>query len=192
MARLQGRTGLIITIVVLGIVLLVVGFVSLTKKPTQPVSTNTDNSKNTSEAKTTPPETSSTEASSTATKTTSPTVDPESLTSIAIEPMNIAVFYSKGTPGFEFSVQKTANGTQYVEFTSPDLIGTKCTDDNGVFATIIKNPSSNEAQTVSQTIKVGDDTYGLSLASAGCTGDQALLTQYQTGFKNGFSSLKIL
>ncbi|HEY8886356.1 MAG TPA: hypothetical protein VIM31_02530 [Candidatus Microsaccharimonas sp.] len=193
MARIQGKRGLIVAIVVLGIVLLVVGAIVLTKKPNQSSTTpSTNTSKDVTTAKDTTTETDTPESTATPTDATNPTVDPATLTSIDIEPLSVTVFYSKGTPGFEFTVLKTADQTQYVEFTSSDLIGTKCTDDQGAFASIIKNPSTNEAQTTSQTIKVGSDTYGLSLASAGCTANSDLLAQYQTGFKNGFASLKAL
>lgn len=119
--------------------------------------------------------------------------DPATLTSVAIEPLGVNVFYSKGTPGFEYEIKKTAEGTQYVEFTAQELIGTKCTDDEGLFASIVQNPTSTEDQTtVSQTITAGGEMYGLSLAGPGCTSDASLLEQYQTGFKNGFSSLQVL
>jgi hypothetical protein len=192
MARLRSKTGLFVTIVVLGIVLVVVVAIVLTKKP-QDVTTTTpaSTSKDVSTAKDTTTETDSTDTSS-KTQTPATTVDPQTLNSIDVGPLGITVFYSKGTPGFEFTVLKTADQTQYVEFTSSDLIGTKCTNDQGAFASIIKNPSTSETQTTSQTVKVGSDTYGLSLASAGCTANDMLLNQYQDGFKNGFSSLKAL
>lgn len=189
MPTIQRRKILIVTIIVLAVVLVVV-VVSLllgqARKPaniTAPVS-----------SKQTPPskEVKNPTESDTPVDTTQPVVDPATLASVAIEPLAITVFYLKGTPGFEFTVLKTADKTQYVQFTSPDLIGTKCTNDQGDFASIIKNPSSSETQTTTQTVKVGSDTYGLSLASPGCTGNTELLTKYQTGFKNGFSNLKTL
>jgi len=190
-SKQQSKKGLIVAIVVLAVVLLVVAAIVLTKKSnTTSTTPTTDTSKNTT-VKDTATETDTTDtAPQTAPSDTS--VDPETLTSVDVEPLGVTVFYSKGTPGFEYSVQRAADKTQYVEFTSPDLVGTKCTNDTGSFVSIIKNPSTNEAQTISQTVKVGSDTYGLSLASPGCTGDQALLSQYQAGFKNGFSSLKAL
>lgn len=190
--RTQGKKGLTVAIVVLVVVLLVVGGLALSKKSPEPAKTTAPNtSKDASTTKDTTTETDST-GSGSSTTTTATTVDPATLTSIAIEPLGVTVFYSKGTPGFEFTVLKTADQTQYVEFTSSDLIGTKCTNDQGVFASIIKNPAADESQTTSQTVKVGSDTYGLSLASASCTANPDLLTQYQTGFKNGFSSLAAL
>jgi hypothetical protein len=119
-------------------------------------------------------------------------VDPETLSSVDIEPLSIIVFYAKGTPGFEFLVNRTADQTQYVDFTSPDLVGTKCTDDAGIFASIIKNPATESQTTITQTVKVAGDTYGLSLAGVGCTSDVALLGQYQDAFSYGFSSLVAL
>ena len=121
-----------------------------------------------------------------------PAVDLASLNSIAVEPLGVTVYYTKGTPAFDFAIKKAADRTEYVEFTAPSLVGTKCTDDQGLFASIIKNPSTNDAQTISQTTKVGGDTYGLSLAGASCADDAALLVQYQDGFKAGFSSLAAL
>lgn len=122
-----------------------------------------------------------------------PAVDPATLSSIAVEPLGVTVFYSKEMPGFEYEIKRTADGTQYVEFTAQELIGTKCTDDEGLFASIVQNPTSTEDQTtVSQTVSVGGKMYGLSLAGPGCTADASLLEQYQTGFKNGFSSLQAL
>lgn len=193
MARIQSKRGLIVTIIIVVIVLLVAGAAVLTRKSNQAsITPATDTSKNAAPTKDTTTETDVTDAPSSTTQTTTPAVDPATLTSIDVAPLGVTVFYSKGTPGFEFTVLKTADQTQYAQFTSSDLVGTKCTDDQGAFASIIKNPSANEAQTTSQTVKVGNDTYGLSLASAGCTGNPDLLTQYQTGFKNGFASLKAL
>lgn len=119
--------------------------------------------------------------------------DPASLSSIDIEPLGVAVLYTKGIPGFEFAVKRTASGTQYVEFSAPELVGTKCTDDQGVFLSIVKNPSGNEDDsTITSETKVGSDTYGLALSGNNCTSDQALFAQYQTAFSNGFSSMRPL
>lgn len=193
MARIRSKTGLFVTIVVLAIVLVIVSAMVLTKKPEEATITHTaETSKNASTTKDTTTETDAANESTSPTQAPVTTVDPETLTSVDIEPLGITVFYSKGTPGFEFEVLKTADQTQYVEFTSSDLVGTKCTDDKGAFASIIKNPSTSETQTTAQTVKVGDDTYGLSLASAGCTGNVDLLNHYQDGFKAGFSNLKAL
>jgi hypothetical protein len=191
MSRFLSKRGLIVAIIVLAVTLVAVGAIVLAKKPSQPSTVTTpDTSKQTTPSKDTTTETDATESNSSTTPASS--VDPQTLTSVDITPLSVTVFYSKGTPGFEFTVLKTANKTQYVQFTSSDLVGTKCTNDQGAFASIIKNPSADEMQTTSQTVKVGSDTYGLSLASTGCTGNTDLLTEYQTGFKNGFSNLKAL
>jgi hypothetical protein len=191
MPILQRRNKLIITIVVLAALLVLIGVgVAMLLRPTKLPShvTTPDTSKQIVPTK----DTTNVTPSDAPTSSTGPVVDPQSLKSIDIPPLAVTVFYSKGTPGFEFSVLKTADKTQYVQFTSPNLIGTKCTNDQGAFASIIKNPSANETQTVNQIVKVGSDTYGLSIASAGCTGNSDLLSLYQTGFKNGFSNLKSL
>lgn len=120
-------------------------------------------------------------------------VDPASLSFIDIEPLAISVAYTKGIPGFDFAIQRTANQTQYIEFTSPDLVGTKCTDDNGLIVSIIKNPSSTEDQTtIDQKVTVDGNIYGISLASNSCTKNVELLDQYQKAFLEGFSSLRVL
>lgn len=116
--------------------------------------------------------------------------DPASFASIIIDAQSIEVFYSKGIQGFSYRVLRTASGTQFTEFYTDTLKGTKCTDDDGVFASIIKNPSEQESQTVTSTTKIGADTYGLSLMGDTCTGDVDTLIKYQTAFKNGFGSLR--
>ena len=192
MARIQRKTAVTVIIIAVVVILLIALAVILTKKHTQPATVVTsDSSKQSDTKKDTTTETDSTDATPTP-QSTPPTVDPSTLTSVDIAPLNLKVSYTKGTPGFEYAVKKTADNTQYIEFTSADLIGTKCTNDEGVFAMITKNPSSADQATISQTAKVGEDTYGLSLASASCTANNDLLQQYQSGFKNGFSSLTSL
>jgi archaellin len=192
MSRFQSKRGLIIAMTVLAVVILVVSAFLLVNKSQQPSKVATpDISKQTTPAKDTATNTDAAKTDTTS-GTTGPVADPATLNSIDIEPLAITVFYSKGTPGFEFTVLKTADQTQYIQFTSSDLIGTKCTNDQGAFASIIKNPSSNEIQTTTQTVKVGSDSYGLSLASTSCASNTDLLSKYQTGFKNGFSNLKAL
>jgi hypothetical protein len=191
MAKGQGKKGLIVTIIVLGLTLLAVGTVvmlqNINSQPEADSSTTTptttDNDK---PADTTPTETPNDEP-------TTPAVDPATLNSIDIEPLSITVFYTKGIGGFEFAVHRTTDGTQYVEFSAPELVGTKCTGDTGAFASIIKSPASPEDKTtISQTVVVDGVTYGLSLAGKNCTADVALLEKYQTGFTNGFSQLKVM
>ncbi len=183
-----GKKGLIITIVVLAITLLVVGTVvtlqNLNRTKTvetsnQSTPTTNDNTDETSTLNT-----------ETSTEPTKPTVDPTTLSSIDVEPLKITVFYTKGVNSFEFAVKRTADKTQYVEFSSPELVGTKCTDDSGVFASIIQSPTSQAA--VSQTVVVEGTTYGLSLSGKSCASDLTLLEKYQSSFSNGFSSLKVM
>lgn len=190
MAKGQGKTGLIVTIVVLGLTLLTVSGLVIWQNATRTSTTQPPSTETTADKPTTQPTT--TETTPVETPTPIP-VDPETLTSIDIEPMKLAVFYTKGTGAFEYAIMRTADHTEYVEFSSMALVGTKCTNDNGVFASIIKNPSSTEDQTtISAKTTVNSDTYGLSLPAGNCTSDQALLKEYQAAFSNGFSQLKAL
>lgn len=119
-----------------------------------------------------------------------PEINPELVSTVVIEPMALSVPYLKAAGGFSFVVLRAAGGTQYVQFSSPSLIGTKCTNDEGVFATIIEAPSSDEALTLAKTVSVDGTTYGLSLADTTCTADTELLKQYQEAFSQPFASLK--
>ncbi len=194
MARTQGRTRLIITSSVLGLTLLVVGGIILFQQNHNAAKTS-DTSTPAPSSNTTKPDISTADNTSAGTtpKTNSASVDPSTLASIDVAPLGVTVFYTKGIHGFNFEVKRTANQTQYAEFSSPELIGKICTDDSGSFASIIKNPTSTEDQTtITLTTKIGNDSYGLSLAGKNCTADQQLLAQYQTAFTNGFPSLKAL
>lgn len=121
-----------------------------------------------------------------------PALDPETVSTIDILPMNISVSYVKGVGGFEYEVLRTRNRTQYVEFRSETLIGTKCTDDNGTFASILENPKDAEASTLAKTVTVDGVKYGLSLPQTNCTGDEASFKSYQRSFSDAFSLLKKL
>jgi hypothetical protein len=194
MAKGKGKTGLIVTIVALGLTLVIVGTIVLLQSLNKPVVSDQATPETTTPTETEAPA-EDTPATTDGDETNTPdsTVDPSTLTSIAIEPMRLEVFYTKGTPGFEFAIKRTADRTQYIEFSSPKLVGTKCTDDDGVFATIIKNPTSTENEsTISKKTTVGEDSYGLSLAEATCTGNPDLLKTYQSAFDDGFGSLKAL
>ena len=181
---------LALLIVIIGIVAIVNGSNSGKQDPYKQVeTTNTPTEDTSSENTTTPtpkPDTSKTDNDD------EPTIDPATVATVDIQPMELTVSYVKGTPGFEFFVMRTAAGTQYVEFNSPDLAGTKCTNDKGVFASIIENPSDNEATTLSKTTTVDGTKYGLSLSDATCTADAELLKQYQSSFSDAFSLLKKL
>lgn len=186
MTKSQGKKGLVVTIIVLALTILVIGGIAVAmnwQKPADETSTET--------TETVDEEAIEEEivAEEEAEQSETPVVDPSTLNSIDIEPLKISVFYTKGTPGFEFSVLRTTDGTQYVTFSAPALVGTKCTDDTGVFASIIKSPTLPD-QTISQTVSVNEVTYGLSLAGKNCTADVALLDKYQAGFVKGFSTLE--
>ncbi len=120
------------------------------------------------------------------------TVDPATLTTVDIVPMSITVSYVKGIGGFEYEILRAQNGTRYVQFSSTELVGTKCTNDTGVFASILASPTEAEASTLAKTVKVDGADYGLSLADATCTADTAMLQKYQQSFSDGFSALKKL
>ena len=122
--------------------------------------------------------------------TSEPELDPATVNTIDIEPMELTVSYGKGSGGFEYEVLRTTNGTRYVEFRSPTLIGTKCTNDEGAFASILANPDSNESTTLTKTTTVEETKYGLSLESSTCTSDEAKLQAYQKSFSDAFSLLK--
>ncbi len=133
----------------------------------------------------------STDSDQTKPSTETATLDPSTISTIDIAPMTITVSYVKGVGALEFQVLRTPSGTQYVEFRSTELIGTKCTDDAGAFASIIQNPSSTESNsTVSQTVDLDATKYGLALSGTNCTPNVALLEQYQQSFSKAFSLLK--
>lgn len=119
-------------------------------------------------------------------------LDPSTVSTIDIEPLNITVSYVKGVPGFSFIVLRTQDGTEYVEFRNEDLAGTICTDDEGAFASIIVGPSEQDIATLAQTVTVNETVYGLSLPSEDCTDNTALFEQYQQSFTDAFSLLTVL
>jgi hypothetical protein len=183
--KLSRRT-IIISTIIAGILVVVSGVLlsnalrqpSQAEEPTQDIALQSEPE----------PETSTTEP-----ETTAPvvTVDPTTVDSVDIVPLDITVSYVKGIPGFTYAIQRSQNGTRYIEFSSADLIGTKCTDDTGIFASIIENPSPDtEGATVSTTTTVGQDTYGLSLATDTCTSNPELLKQYQASFNDAFTLLR--
>jgi len=187
MARTQGRARLIITGIVLVLVVLAVCGIVLAKRgetPAEPALMPTETKQADATGATKPAPSSDEDEVVLA--------DPETLSTVDIEPLGVTVSYTKGIQGFSYEVKRTTKSTQYVEFSAEELTGTKCTNDQGLFATIIKDPSTTDEATLAQTTKVADVSYGLSLAGKGCTVDAALLEQYQTAFSEGFSSLKAL
>ena len=118
--------------------------------------------------------------------------DAANFTTIAIDPLAINIYYTKGTGPFEFAVLRTPGGTRFVEFRAPSLIGTKCTDDLGAFASIIEDPKESDSTTLAESIQVGANSYGLSLATDACTSDAGLLSKYQSAFRDGLPLLSAI
>ncbi len=191
----QHKKSFVAVIVTLSILLVVIGVAGTLALLAQPKADDpyatktpaTESTENTAPANDTPEK--ATEPEKPAPQTT---LAPEEVATIDIPSLAITVSYKKGVGGFEYRVGRAAAGTQYVEFSNATLIGTKCTNDRGVFASIIKNPTASDQATISQTTKVADDVYGLSLAGASCTSDAASFSSYQSAFKDGFSLLKAL
>ena len=121
-----------------------------------------------------------------------PTLDPTSVSTVAIDSLGVTVSYVKGVPGFAYSIDQSSSGTRFATFSSEQLVGTKCTDDAGVFATILKDPQQEDRATLTATKTVSGTVYGLSLPSATCTSDSALFDQYQTSFKDAFGLIQPL
>lgn len=119
-----------------------------------------------------------------------PKLDPATVGTVDISPMEITISYVKGVGGFEYQVLRTSNGTRYVEFRSAELVGTKCTNDEGKFASILADPNETESATISKTTTVEDTKYGLSLEGAACTSNKDKLESYQKSFSDAFSLLK--
>ncbi len=183
------RTLYIILAVLFALIVVVAVFVFVRSQSTTPASDATESV--TKDEPQVPDEAKNTETSALAEpKTEETTIDPELVSVATIEPMAIEVAYLKGIEGFEFAVLSNPNGTKYVQFISPKLVGSKCTNDTGVFASIIEEPTENEAATLTKKISVKDTTYGLSLTDSSCTNDEALLKQYQDAFSTPFTLLK--
>lgn len=200
MVRKKDKRKLIVLLSVLGVLLIAIITVAIIKVA------NSDSSKRVNESNQTSSTSDTTQQSDTASDSDrteqrdtqvaspdseeAPVVDPATVATIDIKPMGITVSYVKGAGGFEYEVLRTPNGSQYVEFRSPDLIGTKCTDDQGAFVSILENPSSSEGSTIAKSVTVGDAQYGLSLAAANCTSDAEKLQKYQQSFNDAFNLLK--
>ncbi|HWT40418.1 MAG TPA: hypothetical protein VN081_04090 [Dongiaceae bacterium] len=187
---------LIASLVLLAILLVVIGIVAIVQamnshKDPYAQSSQTNTSTNApASSQSTNQTNNSAQNNTTPTTTQPPAPDPSTVSTIDIPPMGITVSYIKGVGAFSYQVQRTGDNRQYVAFSSDALIGTKCTDDTGNFASILESPNDNEKSTVSQTITVDGTTYGLSIASATCTSNADLLAKYQSAFTNAFSLLK--
>lgn len=117
-------------------------------------------------------------------------IDPSTLGTLDIPSLGITVSYIKGIGGFEYEVLRTPSGTQYVEFRSTGLAGTKCTDDKGAFASILADPKTAETATLAKSITKDGTLYGLSLPTASCTNDAEGLAAYQKSFSDAFLLIK--
>ena len=192
MAQKRGRKKLYIVISVLAAAVLAIGVIAFVRSlapasPSEPqqLSSNEDQpSQKPADTTETPVTTTQDDVNDQA------AIDPERVSTTDIEPMMISVSYIKGIEGFDFQILRNPNGTKYVQFSSPSLVGTKCTDDNGVFASIIENPTADERGTLSKTTVVDGTTFGLSLADEACTNNSEQLKQYQASFSEPFSLLK--
>lgn len=201
MVRQNGRKKLIIAGAILGVLLVAIGTVAAIKalnpsnndpyvKQTASGSVPSEDDVSSDASKSDASESSGT-SNSTQKPSETPSVDPATVTTIDVAPMSLSVSYVKGVGAFEYQVLRTPSGTQYVEFKSTELVGTKCTDDEGAFASIIQNPSSSETNsTVSQTVDLDATKYGLALSGTNCTSNVELLGQYQQSFSKAFSLLK--
>ena len=192
MVQKKGRKKLFTALAVIGALLLIVAVISVVKamsnnEPSVPTQTSTQDTPSVSDTD----ESNSTDQPATIEPVAEqPAIDPETVATVAIEPMTITVSYLKGVGGFDYEVLRTGSGTKYVQFSSTKLAGTKCTDDEGQFASIIEKPSKDEATTLAKTTTVDGTEYGLSLADSTCTSDSELLKQYQDAFSGAFSLLK--
>lgn len=195
MVQRKGKRAVVTSVSILAVLLAVIGGIALVRalapntsdpyiqnesSETSTTGEDQDNTETTAPA--TPDEESGTEEA--------PVIDPASLSTIDIPPMTLTVSYTKGVGSFEYEVLRRPNGTRYVEFSSPSLVGTKCTDDKGTFASILESPSAEEGATLAKTTTVDGQRYGLSLASEACTSDVAALKKFQSAFSDPFSLLK--
>lgn len=193
MAHKRGKRTLIIVLSILAVLLVVVGVVALISAMNPSESdpykaTSTTETINETDTTTEPEPVETTEPEETNTEEV--TIDPATVSTIDITPMAITVSYVKGIGGFSFQVYRSADGTRYVEFSTEELAGTKCTDDTGVFASILEDPKDETSGTLDQKVTVDGTLYGLALPSDTCTNDASLLEEYQTSFSDAFPLLK--
>ncbi len=189
MVRKKGKKTLYIVIAVVVVIVLIAGIVAIVNAMNSSPTPDTTNTVKKDEPSI-PKEAETTETTVQEDTATASTVDPALVSTVTIDPMMIIVSYMKGINGFEFQVVRSPSGTEYAQLSAPKLVGTKCTNDAGIFASIIKDPTSDEKATLTKTTTVDGTTYGLSLADASCTSDEALLKQYQDAFSEPFSLLK--
>ena len=193
MAQGLGNKKIVIAIIIAAILLVVATIVIIVQQVNRDNTEQTVETSQQTEKEVEQEEVAKSEAEKDAEKeTTTPAtaLDPSTVSTIDIQPLELTVSYVKGVPGFEYQILRTAQGTKYAELTNEDLKGTKCTDDTGVFASIIVNPGEAEAPTLDAKTVVDGVTYGLSLASNTCTNNQELLDKFQSSFSSAFPLLK--
>lgn len=198
MARGKKKRSLIIAITVLAVLLVAIGIIAIVngmkgkeKDPFVQKEQSTSSTSDTNKSENTKPAENDTSKNGGSSKDAdAESLDPSTLATITIEPMNLVVSYVKGAGGFSYEVNRTADGRRFVAFSSESLAGTKCTDDAGVFVSILESPNENEKATISKTTVVDGKTYGLSVASNTCTSDSTALQKYQDSFSKAFTLLK--
>lgn len=199
MAQKKGRRTLYTALIVLAILLAVIGVIALVKAMTgtnksdpykQTTTQESSNNPSPSKPSTSTDDGDKNNATNNQPSSNAANLDPSTVATIDISPMSITVSYVKGAGAFEYEVLRTPNGTQYVEFRSSDLVGTKCTNDQGAFASILASPTDDEVSTLSQKTVVDGTTYGLSLPNSTCTSNPDLLAKYQKSFSDAFTLLK--
>lgn len=206
MVRKKDRRKLIIAAAVIGVIVIAIATAALIKafspeksnpyvvndESSQTSSTSDESTNDSNSTNNETPATPNGDGTTTEDAEDQPAPDPATVSTIDIEPMKLAVSYVKGAGGFEYEVLRTPNGSQYVEFRSAELVGTKCTDDQGTFVSILENPSTGEGSSITKSTTVDGTKYGLSLAAANCTSDAAKLQKYQKSFNDAFGLLKKL
>lgn len=196
MVKKKGNRALFTSIAILIVLLAGIAAVVIIKAVTngQADTTQTTSSDSTQNTDISPPPATTDEGTSTTDTDTNPdtepAIDPATVSTIDIAPMELTVSYIKGIGGFEFNVLRTSSGTRYVQFSSPTLVGTKCSNDEGMFATILQDPSTDESATITKKTTVDGTEYGLSLTGSTCTNDAELLAKYQQSFSDAFTLLK--
>lgn len=160
------------------------GSINLADKTTSTEHNNTDNSNSNSSTTTKP-------AENTPTTPTTPAPDPSTVKNLDISQLGLTLNYDRTLPGLSYEIKLTGSGTQYVSLMYDGLIGDKCTGDTGEFASIIKNPTSADSVAIKNTVKLGNDTYGLALPDSSCTSNVDLFNQFQASMTANFPYMKL-
>jgi len=190
------KKALITAGLVLGVLLLVVGAIVVVRAlntPEPAIETTQESGSTTdSDTDTVKPGNSTDTTPTDSTTTTAPAFNPDTTTTVDVAPLNLKVYYTKGVGALSYQVLRTPSGTRYIDFQAESLIGTKCTNDTGSFASILEKPAADEEATLTKTVTIKGEKYGLSLADDSCTSDTAALKSYQSAFSDGFDLLSHL